>query len=73
MGSADVWLRALDLLRLCVAASGSLRAPAPQLISPATGTGSGAGSFLYLLSLHGQSGPRLPQTRGLQQLDAPSP
>ena len=73
MGSADVWLWALDLLRLCVAASGSPCGPPPQPISPARGTGSGAGSFLYLLSLCGRSGPRLPQTRGLQQRDAPSP
>ena len=73
MGSADVWLRALGLLGSAWQLQAPRAPPPPQPISPARGAGSGAGSFLYLLSLHGQSGPCLPQTRGLQQLDAPFP
>lgn len=71
MGSTDVWLQALDLLRLCVAASGSPPAPAPQPISQARGTSSWGGPFLYLLPLRGQRCPHLPKHGNPSGLQSP--
>lgn len=57
MGSTDVWLRALDLLRLLVAASAPT--PTPPAHLPARGIDSWGGSFCSLLPQRGP--PHLPK------------
>lgn len=71
MGSTDVWLRALDLLWLSVAAANSPPNPLPSP-SLKLGTQTLGGSCWCLLHLHGQNDPTSPSGQ-LQQFEACSP
>lgn len=69
MGSTDVWLGALDLLRLCVAASGSPLCPPAHFPSQGHRL---LGGLFFFSPLHGQCCP-LPPNMGTTAALSPLP